>query len=85
MCIAIPAKVLSVDGLLATVERYGERLTVSLALLSEPVCPGDYLVIQAQRFAVDKMDQETAAKAYRLFDALLAPADAMGESPERAE
>lgn len=83
MCIAIPAKVLSVDGLLATVERYGERLTVSLALLSEPVRVGDYLVVQARQFAVGKMDEVMAAEAYRLFDSFLAIPKAAGEPPGR--
>lgn len=73
MCIAIPARVISVDGLLAEVERYGQRLQVSLALLSDPVAPGDFLILQAQRFAVEKIDAAGAEAAYRLFDEALVP------------
>lgn len=71
MCLAIPAKVLSVDGDTAVVERYGEELTVSLAMLPEPVGVGDFVVLQMQRFAVAKMDAEAAAESYRLFDDIL--------------
>ncbi len=68
MCIAIPARVTAVTGHTAEVERYGERLEVSLALMCEPVAVGDYLILQAQRFAVDKIAPEAAAEAYRLFE-----------------
>ena len=75
MCLAIPAKVLQTDGVTATVERYGETLTVSLTMLPEPVAEGDYLVIQAQRFAVGKVDADAAAEAYRLFDEIIETLD----------
>lgn len=71
MCLAVPAKVISLDGQSAVVERYGETLTVSLTMLPDPVELGDYLVIQAQSFAVDKVDEETALEAYRLFDEII--------------
>jgi len=71
MCLAIPGKVLSVDGPTAVVERYGETLTVDLSMLPEPVAVGDYLVIRAQTFAVDKVDAAAAAEAYKLFDQIL--------------
>ncbi len=71
MCLAIPAKVLSVDGQSAVVERYGETLTVSLAMMPDSVDVGDYLIIQAQSFAVGKVDEQTAAEAYRLFDEII--------------
>ncbi|MCW2310126.1 HypC/HybG/HupF family hydrogenase formation chaperone [Rhodobium gokarnense] len=76
MCLAVPARVLSVDGATAVVERYGAELTVSLAMLPEPVAAGDFVVLQMQRFAVAKMDAETAAESYRLFDDIL---EAIGE------
>ncbi|MBB4301965.1 hydrogenase expression/formation protein HypC [Rhodobium orientis] len=71
MCLAVPARVLSVDGATAVVERYGAELTVSLAMLPEPVAVGDFVVLQMQRFAVAKMDAEAAAESYRLFDDIL--------------
>ncbi|MDJ0950886.1 MAG: HypC/HybG/HupF family hydrogenase formation chaperone [Alphaproteobacteria bacterium] len=77
MCLAIPSKVLEVDGTTALVERYGERLTVSLTMLPEPVAVGDYVIVQARRHAVQTVDAAAAAEAFRLFDELseiLAPA-----------
>ena len=68
MCLAIPSKVLAVDGLQAVVERYGEKLVVSLAMLSEPVDVGDYVIVQAQRHAVERLDPATAKETLRLFD-----------------
>lgn len=71
MCIAIPARVVAVDGLTAEVERFGERSSVSLFLLAEPVAAGDYLILQAQRFAVEKIGPAEAEAAWRLFAEVL--------------
>lgn len=71
MCIAIPAQVVAVSGSNALVERYGEQLEVSLLLLDEPVEPGDYLIVQARAYAVEKIAPEEAREAYRLFDEII--------------
>lgn len=81
MCLAIPAKVLSLDGMTAEVERYGERLTIDLTLLAEKVAVGDYVIIQARRFAVERMDAETAAESLRLFDEIIDTLDAADGKP----
>ena len=51
MCMAIPSRIVALNGLLATVEAFGERRDVSLMLLAEPPVLGDYLLIQAGGFA----------------------------------
>ena len=71
MCIAIPARVIELHETSAVVERYGECLEVSLLLLEEPVALGDYLIIQAQTYAVRKMDPEEALESYCLFDEII--------------
>lgn len=71
MCVAIPAQVVSCDETHAVVERYGERLEVSLLLLDDPVAPGDYLILQARAFAVRKIDAEEAREIYSLFDGIM--------------
>lgn len=76
MCIAIPSKVLQVDGMIATVERFGERLTVSLAALPETPQPGDYLIIMGGRHAVELLDPESAVETLRLLEDLFR--DALG-------
>ncbi len=68
MCIAIPALVVELRGANALVERYGERLEVSLLLLSESIEIGDYLIIQARAYAVEKVSPEDAREICRLFD-----------------
>jgi len=69
MCIALPARVLEVSGMNARVERYGEQLEVSLLLLAEePVAPGDYLILQAGAWAVEKIAPEEALEICRLFE-----------------
>ncbi len=68
MCVAIPAQVIEVCGASAVVERYGERLDVSLLLLEDEVAVGDFLILQARAYAVEKIAPEEAAEIYRLFD-----------------
>jgi len=71
MCVAIPAQVIELRATSAVVERYGERLAVSLLLLEEPVALGDYVIIQAQSYAVRRVDPEEALETYRLFDEII--------------
>ena len=81
MCIAIPARVIQVCGLNALVERYGEQLEVSLLLLEEAVAPGDYLILQARAWAVEKITIAQAREAYRLFDELFGANAPNGVNP----
>lgn len=68
MCVAIPARVVKIRGASAVVERYGERLEVSLLLLQDEVAVGDFLILQARAYALEKIAAEEAAEIYRLFD-----------------
>ncbi|MCL2717043.1 MAG: HypC/HybG/HupF family hydrogenase formation chaperone [Alphaproteobacteria bacterium] len=68
MCIAIPAEVLSITWPTATVDIYGERLTVSLMTLSEDIEPGDFVALQGGRHAVARMSREEALEARRLLE-----------------
>ncbi len=70
MCIAVPAEVVSVDGATAVVDVYGDRFTVSLMTLAEPVQPGDFVTLRAQRYAVARIEREDAEAARRLFEGL---------------
>lgn len=45
MCMAVPSRIVSIDGDMATVEAFGITRTCSLMLLDEPVAVGDYLVL----------------------------------------
>jgi hydrogenase expression/formation protein HypC len=53
----------------ARVERYGEQLDISLLLLvDQEVAPGDYLLLQAGAWAVEKISREEALEIYRLLE-----------------
>jgi hydrogenase expression/formation protein HypC len=67
MCIAIPSQVVEIVDSTATVERFGEQLSVSLMLLPEPVELGDYVIVQARSFAIEKIPAEEAEKSLELF------------------
>ncbi len=66
MCIAVPAEVVSIDGPTALVDVYGERFVVTLLMMSEAVQPGDFVALQAQRYAVARIAREDA-EAVKLF------------------
>lgn len=70
MCIAVPAEVISVDGPMALVDVYGKRFSVSLMMMSETVQAGDFVALQAQRYAVTKIAREDAQAAKRFFEDL---------------
>lgn len=64
MCMAIPSRVVAIDGSIATVEAFGQTRQTSLLMLEQPVAVGDYLVLGAGgHFAADKVDAETAREA----------------------
>jgi len=65
MCLAIPAKVLSVEGSIARVVIEDVEYNASLLLL-EDVRPGDFVLLHAG-FAIEKVDPEEAAETMRLL------------------
>jgi hydrogenase expression/formation protein HypC len=65
MCLAIPAKVISVEGTYAKVTVEDVEYTASLLLLND-VVPGDYIMLHAG-FAIEKVDQEEAAETLQLL------------------
>ena len=77
MCIAVPRKVLSVEGLVAEVATAEGPQSVSLSLMSDPVAVGDYVTLQAGRYVVGRMDAEEARLRLALFAELFEadPAD----------
>jgi hydrogenase expression/formation protein HypC len=66
MCLAIPAKVMSVDGKSAKVSIEDVEYTASLLLLDD-VKPGDYIMLHAG-FAIEKVDPDEAAETLRLLN-----------------
>jgi len=70
MCLAIPVRVVAVEGNVATVEAGGSRVKARLDALPEPVQVGDYLLVHAG-FAIKRLDPADAEETLRLWDELL--------------
>jgi hydrogenase expression/formation protein HypC len=66
MCLAIPAKVISVEGSTALVTIEDVEYRASLLLLDD-VHPGDFIMLHAG-FAIQKVDEEEAAETLRLLN-----------------
>jgi len=64
MCLAVPAKIVALDGDKATIEVDGVRRTVSTAFIENPQ-PGDYVLIHAG-FAIRKWSEEDVAEYRRI-------------------
>jgi len=67
MCLAVPGKVLSVEGedtafRTGSVDFCGVRRTVSFAFTPE-IIPGDFVLVHVG-FAISRVDQEEAARTY---------------------
>jgi len=56
MCLAIPAKIISVADPSAWIETMGIRKKINIQLIDAPAC-GDYVLIHAG-FAIEKIDRE---------------------------
>ena len=71
MCLAVPSRVVAVDGAVAVVEAFGQRRNVSLLLLDGPVQPGDYLLVQAGGHAFERLDPQEARESLALMEEIL--------------
>jgi len=80
MCVAIPAKIISIEGLLAVIEVYGARRQVNLMLLPEEAEIGEYVLVHAG-FAIQKVDVEAGKESLKLFDEVLKK---LGVDPDNA-
>lgn len=69
MCLAAPARVISVSDKTAVVDYQGVRTTARLDTLAEPVAIGDYILVHTG-FAIQRLTAEDAEETLRLFDEL---------------
>ena len=72
MCLAAPSRVLEVRNGMAVTECFGQVREVSLLLMDEDICVGDYLLIQAGGFAFERVEAERAEEALALMRELMA-------------
>jgi len=66
MCLAVPSKIIELDGYMATVDVMGLKKQISLMLLPEEPKIGDYVLVHAG-FAINKMEPSEAEEALKIF------------------
>ena len=69
MCLAIPAKILEIDGDRAKVDYGGTIREANLALIEDPKV-GEYVIVHAG-YAIQKLDAAEAEETLELFRQLL--------------
>jgi hydrogenase expression/formation protein HypC len=82
MCLAVPARVLSVEGGEAEVDLSGVRRRISVVLTPE-VRVGDYVIIHSG-FAISTLDEQEAEETLQLFRELDQIAATMPDQQEPA-
>lgn len=70
MCLAVPSKIIEIEGSMATVDVMGLRKQISIVLLPEEPKVGDYVLVHAG-FAINKMEPEEAKEALKLYEKIL--------------
>ena len=75
MCLGVPGRVVEVREFTATVDFWGVRKDVSLAIVDVPVAPGDY-ILNHVGFAIRRIPPESVQETLALYDLLLAGDDA---------
>ncbi len=69
MCLAIPGKVVSINGTNAVIDFGGVRRETNISLVE--VKPGDYVIVHAG-FAIQTVDESDALETIKLWEELLA-------------
>lgn len=73
MCLALPSRVIEVEGLRAVVDSAGTRREVNLLLLGpEAVAPGDYVLVQHGQWAYERLAAPDALRALALIEGVIA-------------
>jgi hydrogenase expression/formation protein HypC len=70
VCLAVPAKILSISGPRAEVDVMGNRMSADLSVLPD-VRVGDYVIVHAG-LALQKYDEDEALRTIELFRELAA-------------
>lgn len=71
MCLAIPMKIMHIDGFNASCEAKGIERQVSLFMMQhEPLQVGDFVMVHIG-YAIQKVSPEEARTAWELYDEML--------------
>ncbi|GAB6183977.1 HypC/HybG/HupF family hydrogenase formation chaperone [Thermodesulfovibrio hydrogeniphilus] len=79
MCLAVPSKIIDIDGSMATVDVMGLRKQISLMLLPEEPKIGDYVLVHAG-FAINRMEPAEAQEALKIFEKIFKDMEAQEKS-----
>jgi hydrogenase nickel incorporation protein HypA/HybF len=71
MCLAIPSKVVSINGQSAVIDVFGARKEVNLMLLPETPVIGDYVLVHAG-FAIQRVEKEIVESGASMHETSLA-------------
>lgn len=72
MCLAIPMRIVAIDGLTARCEAKGVRRDASLFLVQDQaLAPGDFVLVHVG-YAIQKVGEPHARSAWETYDAMLA-------------
>lgn len=70
MCLAVPCKIVGIEGDIATIEVAGVRREASLSLIDDPTI-GDYVIVHAG-YAIHKIDETTAMESLKALNEVFA-------------
>lgn len=70
MCLAVPSKIVEIDGYTATVDVMGLKKKISVMLLPEEPKIGDYVLVHAG-FAINKIETTEAEQALKLYEEII--------------
>jgi len=79
MCLAIPSKIIKIEGERAVIDVYGAQRSISLIVLDEPVDIGDYVIVHAG-FAIQKLHEDVAKETLGYFNTYLTELDKLEAS-----
>lgn len=65
MCLAVPAKIVSLQGFTATVDMHGNLIDISTLLIDAPALQ-EWVLVHAG-FAIQKIDPATAEETFSLI------------------
>ncbi len=71
MCMAIPSRIVALDGQMATVECFGEQRDISLMLIDSPLAVGDYVLVQAGGFAYERVTPTAAQETLDILEKVI--------------
>lgn len=73
MCLAVPAKVMAINGEEAVLDYGGVKRTANISMLSD-VKVGDYVLVHVG-YAISKLDEEEALETLKLWDEIIKAAE----------